>query len=156
MKDGPGRLGCQLTWQPNVPDTEFRVSQFKNRNGVTSWRVSGWLAGVRIRKNFRSKAEAAAEKGTLDIQAAQLAAGVRSAATFLIDPQLREAESAACPRHGGGSQPCGQGRASPPTHSRRDRAVSTRLGWDFSDAFEPRRRVLAKTPVHFSCVRFFV
>lgn len=77
-----------------MPDPEFRVSQFKNRNGVTSWRVSGWLAGVRIRKNFRSRTEAAAEKGTLDIQAAQLAAGVRTAATFLTDLQIREAESA--------------------------------------------------------------
>lgn len=77
-----------------MPDHEFQVSQFTNRNGVISWRVSGWLAGVRIRKNFKSRQEAAAEKGVLDIRAAQLAAGMRSAATFLTDAQLREAESA--------------------------------------------------------------
>jgi hypothetical protein len=38
--------------------TEFAVSRFKNRNGATSWRVSGWLHGVRIRKNFKAREEA--------------------------------------------------------------------------------------------------
>ncbi|HEX9782545.1 MAG TPA: hypothetical protein VGA56_07410 [Opitutaceae bacterium] len=73
-----------------MTDTTLAVSRFENRNGVTSWRVSGWLAGVRIRKNFKSLAEAAAEKATLEIQAT----GIRSAATFLSDDQLREAEAA--------------------------------------------------------------
>lgn len=39
------------------------VKRFENRNGVISWRVTGWLHGVRIRKNFKSREEAAAEKG---------------------------------------------------------------------------------------------
>ena len=40
--------------------TEFVISRFENRNGTTSWRVSGWLHGLRIRKNLKSKEEAAA------------------------------------------------------------------------------------------------
>jgi hypothetical protein len=65
--------------------TEFAVSRFENRNGVISWRVSGWLAGVRIRKNLPTREEAAAEKAALEIKAIQLASGVRSATTFLSD-----------------------------------------------------------------------
>jgi len=38
-------------------NTKFAVSRFENRNGVTSWRVSGFLHGVRIRWNFKNRAE---------------------------------------------------------------------------------------------------
>lgn len=72
----------------------FAVSRYENRNGVTSWRVSGWLHGVRIRKNFPTKEEAAAEKATLELKAVQATAGMRSVMTFLNDVQLREAEDA--------------------------------------------------------------
>jgi len=76
-------------------DRSFTVSRFANRNGVSSWRVSGYLAGVRIRKNFPTREEAAAEKSALDLRALQSAAGgVRAATTFLSDDQLREAEAA--------------------------------------------------------------
>ena len=74
-------------------DTKFAVSRFQNRNGVTSWRVAGWLHGVRIRKNFLTKEEAAAEKATLEIKAAQVSAGFRPAMTLLTDAQLRDAEA---------------------------------------------------------------
>jgi len=74
--------------------TEFAVSRFENRNGVTSWRVAGLLHGVRIRKNFKTKEEAAAEKIMLEIGALQATAGMRVAATFLSDARLREAEDA--------------------------------------------------------------
>jgi len=74
-------------------ETKFAVSRFENRNGVTSWRVSGWLHGVRIRKNFPTREEAAAEKGTLEIRATQIAAGLRPALTSLTDGQLRDAEA---------------------------------------------------------------
>ena len=40
-------------------ENSFTVTRFENRNGVTSWRIAGWLHGVRIRKNFKSKEEAA-------------------------------------------------------------------------------------------------
>lgn len=70
------------------------MARFKNRNGTTSWRVSGWLHGVRIRKNLKAREEAAAEKSLLEIRAAQAATGLRTGTTFLTDEQLREAEDA--------------------------------------------------------------
>ncbi len=72
--------------------TEFAVSRFINRNGVTSWRVAGWLHGLRIRKNFPTREEAAAEKATLELKAAQTENGMRAVATTLTEPQVREAE----------------------------------------------------------------
>ena len=74
--------------------SKFLVSRFKNRNGVTSWRVSGFLQEIRIRKNFKSREAAAAEKATLELKAMQTAGGMRSASTFLAESQLREAEDA--------------------------------------------------------------
>lgn len=49
--------------------SKFAVISFENRNGVTSWRVDGRLHGVRIRKNFKTREEAAAEKAVLEIKA---------------------------------------------------------------------------------------
>ena len=77
-----------------MPDTKFAVSRFENRNGVTSWRVSGRLHGVRVRKNYKSKEEAAAEKASLELKALQAATNTRAASTFLTENQLREAEAA--------------------------------------------------------------
>ena len=42
----------------------FAVSRFKNRNGVFSFRVDGYLNGVRIRRNFKTQEEADARHGT--------------------------------------------------------------------------------------------
>ena len=50
----------------------FVVRRFKNRNGAFSWRVQGTLNGVRIRRNFKTQEEAAAEKAALETSAAQL------------------------------------------------------------------------------------
>jgi hypothetical protein len=47
----------------------FCVTRFKNRNGVISWRVDGRLGGVRIRKNFKAREVAAAERATLELKA---------------------------------------------------------------------------------------
>src|SRR5476651_912033 len=74
--------------------TSFVLTRFANSNGTPSWRVSGWLHGVRIRKNFKSREDAAVQKSVLEIRAAQAAAGLRQTTTFLADPQLREAEGA--------------------------------------------------------------
>jgi hypothetical protein len=60
---------------------------------VRSWRVSGWLHGVRIRKNFKSKEEAAGEKAALEIKAEQDTSGLRSIMTRLTAEQAREAEA---------------------------------------------------------------
>lgn len=73
--------------------TGFAVSQFVNRNGTISWRVTGWLHGVRIRKNFKTRAEAGAEKAALEIKALHADSGLRAAATSLSNEQLREAEA---------------------------------------------------------------
>jgi len=74
--------------------TTFTVTRFINRNGTVSWRVCGSLHGIRIRKNFRSREEAGAEKAALETKALQNASGLRASATFLTDDQLREAEVA--------------------------------------------------------------
>ncbi len=74
--------------------TEFAVSRFENRNGVTSWRVDGRLHGLRIRKNFKTREEAAAEKAASNLKSLQAASGLRAAMTFLTEDQLREAEAA--------------------------------------------------------------
>jgi len=72
----------------------FAVSQFRNRNGITSWRVDGRINGVRIRKNFKTREEAAAEKATLELKALQAtASNLRSIATTLTEDQAREAEA---------------------------------------------------------------
>jgi hypothetical protein len=76
-----------------MKSTEFTVSRFVNRNGITSWRVSGWLHGIRIRKNLKTREEAIAEKGALDLRSIQADAGLRPATTFLEPDQLREAEA---------------------------------------------------------------
>ncbi|HVA92418.1 MAG TPA: site-specific integrase, partial [Chloroflexota bacterium] len=73
--------------------SKFAVSSFENRNGVTSWRVDGRLHGVRIRKNFKTREEAAAEKAVLEIKALQTSAGLRQIATALTEEQIREAEA---------------------------------------------------------------
>lgn len=70
------------------------LTRYENRNGVISWRVSGWLHGLRVRKNFKSREEAGAERAALEAKAAQAASNVRAASTFLNDDQLREAEAA--------------------------------------------------------------
>ena len=75
-----------------MPDSSFDVTRFENRNGVISWRVSGWLHGLRVRKNFKSREEAGAELAALEAKAAQAAGNVRGTSTFLTDDQLREAE----------------------------------------------------------------
>jgi hypothetical protein len=73
--------------------SKFVLTQFENRNGVTFWRIEGRLHGVRIRRNFKTREEAAAEKATLEIKALQTVAGMRQVATTLSDDQVREAEA---------------------------------------------------------------
>jgi hypothetical protein len=75
-------------------ENSFTVVRFKNRNGATSWRVSGWLHGVRFRKNFKTREEAAAEKAAIECRAVQAASGLHSIATCLTVEQVREAEGA--------------------------------------------------------------
>ena len=78
-----------------MKSSEFLVTRFQNRNGTASWRVDGRLNGVRIRRNFKTKEEACAEKATLEIRAAQIESGrPNEIATSLTIEQVRDAETA--------------------------------------------------------------
>jgi hypothetical protein len=70
------------------------LQPFKNLSGTVSWRVSGVLHGERVRRNFRDRGDALAEKRALELRALQAASGMREVGTFLTDTQLREAEAA--------------------------------------------------------------
>ncbi len=72
---------------------KFRVSRYVNRNGTASWRVDGRLHGIRVRRNFKSREEAAAEKAALEIRTEQATSGLHSITTRLTAQQAREAEA---------------------------------------------------------------
>ncbi len=72
----------------------FVVSQFTNPSEEVVFRVSGWLDGSRIRRNFPSRAEADAERLSLEIQRLQADSGVRPALTRMNEEQIRDAEAA--------------------------------------------------------------
>ncbi|HSI15935.1 MAG: tyrosine-type recombinase/integrase [Rariglobus sp.] len=73
---------------------QFVISEFTNPSGEIVFRVTGWLDGKRIRKNFPTRAEASAERQVLEIQRVQAETGIRTTATRLTDAQLHEAEAA--------------------------------------------------------------
>lgn len=72
---------------------KFIISEFTNPSGEIVFRVTGWLDGKRVRKNFPNRAEAEAERQVLEIQLVQIETGIRTAATRLTDDQLHEAET---------------------------------------------------------------
>ena len=74
--------------------TKLAVAPFENRNGSTSYRVIGWLHGERVRKNFKTREEASAERAALEIQSLQTTHGMRSVPTTLSIEQVRDAEVA--------------------------------------------------------------
>lgn len=76
------------------PLSSFVVSQFTNPSGEIVFRVSGWLYGKRIRKNFATRAEAEAERQVFEVGTLQTNGRVRAAITRLSDEQLHEAETA--------------------------------------------------------------
>ncbi len=76
------------------PLRSFVISQFTNPSGQRVFRVSGWLDGKRIRKNFATRAEAEAERQVFEIGNLQTKAGVRATITRLSDEQLQDAEAA--------------------------------------------------------------
>lgn len=78
----------------NHNKNKVSVRRFQNRNGVFSFRVEGSLHGVRIRRNFKTQEEAAAEKAALEVKALQMASNLRAVTTSLTEVQVREAEDA--------------------------------------------------------------
>ncbi len=73
---------------------KFSVTRFENQTGTLSWRVDGGLRGTRVRRNFKTREEAFAEKAALEIKALQDENGMRPIATTLSEPQVRDAEVA--------------------------------------------------------------
>lgn len=73
--------------------SQFIISEFTNPSGEIVFRVTGWLDGTCIRKNFPTRAEASAERQALEIQRLQAETGIRTTATRLTDAQLHEAEA---------------------------------------------------------------
>lgn len=71
----------------------FVITPFTNPSGEIVFRVTGWLDGQRVRKNFRTRAEAEAERQVLEVQRAQGETGIRTAITRLTDEQIGEAET---------------------------------------------------------------
>jgi hypothetical protein len=69
-------------------ENKFSVSRFRNRNGVFSFRLCGYLNGVRIRRNFKSQEDAAAEKAALELKALQMVSNLRAVTTFLTEVQV--------------------------------------------------------------------
>ncbi len=59
-----------------------------------TFRVSGWLNGQRIRKNFKSRAEAQGEKQRLEVAAANAEGDIQAVNTRLTSSQVAQAESA--------------------------------------------------------------
>jgi hypothetical protein len=49
--------------------TGFTLVPFDNRAGSKFLRLSGWLSGIRIRRNFKTREEAGAEKASLELKA---------------------------------------------------------------------------------------
>ncbi|MDE3084727.1 MAG: tyrosine-type recombinase/integrase [Verrucomicrobiota bacterium] len=71
----------------------FVITQFTNPSGKVVFRISGWLDGKRIRKNFGTRAEAEAERQVLEVHRLQGETGVRPTVTRLTEDQLHEAEA---------------------------------------------------------------
>ncbi|HEX2852998.1 MAG TPA: site-specific integrase, partial [Opitutaceae bacterium] len=71
----------------------FVISEFTNPSGEVVYRVSGWLEGKRIRKNFSTRAEAKAEADALEIKLVQDETGLRPTVTRLTEDQLHECEA---------------------------------------------------------------
>jgi hypothetical protein len=64
---------------------QFVISEFTYPSGKIVFRLTGWLDGKRIRKNFPSRAEAGAVPQTMEIQQKQAASGIRATATRLSE-----------------------------------------------------------------------
>lgn len=76
-----------------TPKSSFVITRFNNPSGEVVFRVIGWLDGKRLRKNFRTRAEAEAERQILEVQRAQSESGIRTAITRLPEDAIRDAEA---------------------------------------------------------------
>jgi hypothetical protein len=65
---------------------QFVISEFTNPSGEIVFRLTGWLDGKRIRKNFATRAEAGAERQTMEMQQIQSESGIRATAIRVTNP----------------------------------------------------------------------
>lgn len=72
----------------------FAIKTFTNPSGEIVFRVSGYVCGQRVRKNFSTRKEAEAERQVLAVKALQGDTDMRTAPTRLTDEQLHQAETA--------------------------------------------------------------
>ena len=81
---------------------QFVISEFTNPSGEIVFRLTGWLDGKRIRKNFPTRAEAGAERQAMEIQRIPTHAGIRAkTADRKLSPTSRKTD--ACARFAGRS-----------------------------------------------------
>ena len=75
----------------------FTIKDVPVKNGAfryRAFRLSGWIDGQRIRKQFQSRGEAEGAKNELEVQAANRAGLIRAVNTRLSSAQVADAESA--------------------------------------------------------------
>ena len=77
-----------------MPAGRIKVVKFVNDSGSRAWRVSGTINGERIRRNFKTREEAIAERQVLEIKRKNTAQDLKTIATRLTPEQNREAEHA--------------------------------------------------------------
>lgn len=90
---------CHTLWQisfmSNDASKRYHLVEFKNPSGALAWRVDGKDAdGKRIRKNFATKTEAAAELQKLAVEADNALSSVHLIQSRLADEQVKDAEAA--------------------------------------------------------------
>lgn len=74
----------------------FRISEYTNANGTTSWRVAGYMPdGTRIRQNFKEKAKALRTLGDLELEVEGKPDPRKSMRTLFTPEELADAEVAA-------------------------------------------------------------
>lgn len=81
-----------LRWSPR--SRPCKISEFRNPSGAIVFCVYANLDGVRVRRNFRTRAEAEIERQRLEIQRLDLSHQFRAVLTRLSAEQVREAEAA--------------------------------------------------------------
>jgi len=72
----------------------FKIASFTNATGSQAWRLSGTLNGERIRKNFKTRQEAVAERQKLDIRQRNEAATGQTVWTTLTQEDNQDAIAA--------------------------------------------------------------
>ncbi|MDD3179554.1 MAG: site-specific integrase [Opitutaceae bacterium] len=73
--------------------TPFVISEFTNPSGKIVFQLYARIDGQRFRKNFRTRAEAEAERQVQEVNWLQRDTGTRAAITRLNEDQLHEAEA---------------------------------------------------------------